>query len=280
MTLRFASGEFYGCDAVRREHGGFGFASLAAAGRETDVQEHTHDTAHFVLVLAGGYISTARGAPEVACAPTLVFNPAGVKHRDRFVNGRGRFVTLTVAEAANDVDDAGVRMGEEAAVLLDPRAFRAAQVIARELATTAPSTLVLESSAWTLTAEADPDAPRDRAPPPWLKTAQEMIRETRDRTLSVGAVAAAVGVHRVHLARAFDQWFGCSPGEFLRGRRLERAAALVGRDAAPLAAVAAETGYVDQAHMTHAFRAAFGATPGDLRRDHVSPIQSDPRARA
>jgi AraC family transcriptional regulator len=86
-------------------------------------------------------------------------------------------------------------------------------------------------------------------------------------------VAAFVGVHPVHLARVFERWFGCAPGEYLRGRRLERAASLVGRGASALAETAIEAGFTDQAHLTRAFRDRFATTPAAWRR-HVACVQA------
>ena len=41
----------------------------------------------------------ARGAPDCASSPTLIFNPPGTTHRDRFTNGLGTFVTVSVGDA-------------------------------------------------------------------------------------------------------------------------------------------------------------------------------------
>ena len=265
---RLGTGEFYGNWELRRRAGGFALASFAATFRE-DVETHTHETAHFVLVLSGGYITSARGADAVMCAPTLVFNPAGTRHRDRFAGGAGRFLTVSL--------DTGI--GSERHALLDgppmvlPDAFaiRAARLIERTLRAPEESGLLLEAAAWQLVATGEGAG---TAPPGWLTLALEMIRDSGIGTLSVGALAAEVGVHPVHLARVFRDWLGCTPGEYLRGRRLERAAALVGRSALALADIAAETGYADQAHMTHAFRSGLSLTPDALRRrSDVAPLQ-------
>jgi AraC-like DNA-binding protein len=56
------------------------------------------------------------------------------------------------------------------------------------------------------------------------------------------------------------------PGFWLRLARARRAALQLG-DGAPLADIAADAGYADQAHMTRAFRRWFGTTPARLRTD-------------
>jgi AraC family transcriptional regulator len=99
--------------------------------------------------------------------------------------------------------------------------------------------------------------------------------------LTVGAIAADARVHPVHLARVFRQAWGCSPGELLRRRRVERASDLLLRRRMTAAEAAAETGFADQAHMTRAFRAVLGATPRTWLKAHdVAPIQDEGRAAA
>jgi AraC family transcriptional regulator len=267
---RFGPGEFYGDWEIRRSVSGFALGSFRASFREP-VETHSHDCAHFVLVLSGGYVTGARGADEVMCAPTLLFNPAGTRHRDRFAGGGGRFVTVSLDGLAGP--ERYPLLDGPPVVLPDTFALRAARLIERELRRPAASGLVLEAAAWQLVMSGS----EERAgtdPPRWLGRAVEMIRDTDPADLSVGAVAAVAGVHPVHLARVFRDWLGCTPGEYLRGRRLERAAALVGRTALALADVAAATGYADQAHMTHAFRRGLAMTPDALRRNgDVAPLQ-------
>jgi AraC family transcriptional regulator len=106
----------------------------------------------------------------------------------------------------------------------------------------------------------------ERTPPRWLTVAREMLRDGGGRA-SVGAIAAECGVHPVHLARTFRRFFGCSPGEYLRQVRVERAAALLRRPNLSLAEVALRSGYADQSHLTHAFQSAFAITPSVYRRD-------------
>jgi len=57
-----------------------------------------------------------------------------------------------------------------------------------------------------------------------------------------------------------------APGFWLRLARARRAALRL-RGAAPLAEIAADAGYADQAHMTRAFRQWFAVPPAQLRRD-------------
>ncbi|THD77640.1 MAG: AraC family transcriptional regulator [Phenylobacterium sp.] len=274
MAISFRPGEFYGALARASTGGAFDIRALAASGREDDVEVHTHDDAHFVLVLSGVYISTARGAPAFAPAPFLLFNPPGTTHRDRFVDGVGAFMAVSLSASAfaalqrlEPLSEVAVPLGHAAAVA---RAFR----IAREVRGAGLDAAILEASAWELVA-ATRDEPAPRHAPAWAHLAYEAVMdEAADAGLSVAAIAAAAGVHPVHLARVFRQAWGCSPGDLLRWRRAERASELLVRSRLPAAEIAAAVGFVDQSHMTRAFRALYRLTPGAWRRAHdVAPIQ-------
>jgi len=268
LTIRRARHEFWGSGPKHREAADFTFHRLRASAPEEEVEQHTHDEAHFVLVLEGGYMSSAVGAPPVSRAPLLVFNPAGTTHRDRFHRGQGLFLAVSGGPAQDE---------GEAVAIRDPYAIWTAHRIAREIAEATPG-IGLEGRAHQLVASVQPltsDEARNAAEPPtWLRRVFEMSFTADDPELSVADLAAEAGVHPVHLARVFKRYLACSPGEYLRGRRLERAVAMLGASRASLADIACASGFTDQAHFSNAFRSAFHATPGGWRRTReVAPIQ-------
>ena len=75
-------------------------AELIPTVPEHEVQAHTHDDAHFLLLLGGTYLSSASGMPAECSVPTLILNPPGTEHRDRFRGCEGRFLTLSIPAAA------------------------------------------------------------------------------------------------------------------------------------------------------------------------------------
>ena len=237
---------------------------------------HTHLDAHFVLVLSGRYITSARGGADAGRSPALVFNPPGTTHRDRFHGGVGSFVTISLS------DDCLVSCRDEHPVagsatrLCHPSAQRAAFGIARELRV-GRDALVLESMALELLGAAGRRSERIDAAPRWIRRAYETLMDgDPSAKLGVGAIAAAVGVHPVHLARAFRRTWGCSPGELLRWRRVDRAADLLRAGGLSAAAIAIDVGFARlqvSSHMNRAFKAEFGQTPGAYRRARVAPIQ-------
>lgn len=258
MTLLRRRTDFWGDGPAWREVVQHSLHALTANAPEDEVQPHTHEEAHFVLALSNGYMSSAVGAPSVSCTPLLIYNPAGTEHQDRFYRGQGRF--LAISGGLSRVDGRARRV-------LDPLALRIARLLAEQLYT-AP-VMVLEGWVLQLRAAVEPAASDQKVQevaPPWLRSAVEMIFTSDDAGLNATAVATECGVHPVHLARVFRRHLGCSPGEVLRGCRLERATAIIGRSCASLADAAVQCGFVDQSHLSNRFRAAYGATPSSWRR--------------
>jgi AraC-like DNA-binding protein len=82
--------------------------------------------------------------------------------------------------------------------------------------------------------------------------------------LTMRMAADALGAGPTTLARAFSAAFGIAPHAYLLGRRLEEARDRI-LDGVPLADVAAELGFADQAHLTRRFGRFLGTTPGRFR---------------
>jgi AraC-like DNA-binding protein len=76
-----------------------------------------------------------------------------------------------------------------------------------------------------LAARRDSTPPAGRRPPPWLRAAEEFLRANFMQAIDLRQVAAASGVHPVHLARVFRQFYGVTPGQYVRALRLDWAAA-------------------------------------------------------
>ena len=103
----------------------------------------------------------------------------------------------------------------------------------------------------------------DHSPDAALDAAEVALARGRP----VDEVAAAVSVDRRHLATRFAERYGFGPKRYGRLRRFERALrAIRAGGADPLARVAADLGYADQAHLSREVREFSGVTPGELRR--------------
>lgn len=90
-----------------------------------------------------------------------------------------------------------------------------------------------------------------------------------DAPRGLDGLAAAMGVSARTVQRVARRYVGLTPAAMLRRRRLQDAAGRV-RAGEPLAAVATDLGYSDQAHLTRDFREVLGLTPGRWRPEGPS----------
>ena len=88
----------------------------------------------------------------------------------------------------------------------------------------------------------------------------------QDASLSLSRWGVEKGIAPWTISRGFTQVFGISPEAFRVRTRARRAWKAIQQDAnAPLAGIAAELGFADQAHMSRSVREMTGMTPSEWR---------------
>lgn len=262
--LRFAAGEFYGGVRLGCSGHGISVTHRIADTAPEEVLEHTHSDAHFVLVTGGDYVTAATGRPEPGY-PVFIFNPPGTTHRDRFERGRGSYFAISVEPVKAALILEGIALADEPLHLAATKQFAIALRIARCCSSQA-SGLELDSLCHELLGSLDRRAwEYERTPPSWLYRAMELLHDRYIDDLSIADIAAGVGIHPIHLARSFRRHFGCSPAQFTRFRRVERAAQLLSHSECPLSDIALSCGFADQSHFTKDFVRSLGISPGKYR---------------
>ncbi len=96
--------------------------------------------------------------------------------------------------------------------------------------------------------------------------AKDMLRSRLGGSVSIAAIADACALSRSYFSKAFREATGSTPHQWLTRERLERARAMLKRDATTLADIAAACGFADQSHFTRVFTAAEGVSPGAWRK--------------
>ncbi|MBP2299902.1 AraC family transcriptional regulator [Azospirillum picis] len=94
--------------------------------------------------------------------------------------------------------------------------------------------------------------------------ARDLLHARMGEDVGLDDLAAASGVDRFRLNRAFRAAFGLSPHAYLVRLRLRAARRRLAAGEAP-ALVAAEVGFADQSHLGRWFRRAYGLTPAAYR---------------
>ncbi len=107
--------------------------------------------------------------------------------------------------------------------------------------------------------------PQTPSPDTDLDRAIEFLHSCHAQQLTVGEVAASVGLSEYHFMRSFRAKSGMSVHSYLTLLRLNRAKFLLAQGVSA-AETALQVGFCDQSHLINQFRRYFGVTPGAFAR--------------
>lgn len=227
-----------------------------------ELAPHAHDRTTLAVIVQGAFEGWWSGY-EDSCPPgTLVVEPAGERHANRFA--MGRHTQVVIVQPDHDAADLHPARGKRATQR--PDAVVVAGRVLEELRRPDEVTpLAVEGLALELSAIA---ARRGRplgGRQPWLRRATEIVEDRHAQPLTLVGLASEVGVHPAHLARAFRAQHGRSVGTYLREVRVRRAADRLSRAEEPIADIALAVGFADQSHLTRWFVRYVGVSPGRYR---------------
>lgn len=106
---------------------------------------------------------------------------------------------------------------------------------------------------------------RDPRLPQVALRARDVLQAHAEQDIGLSELAAACGVDRYRLTRAFKAAFGLPPHAYLVQLRLARARRLLAQGDNP-AEVALALGFADQSHLGRWFVRAYGLSPGQYQR--------------
>ncbi len=236
----------------------------------TELASHSHEHATLILVLDGGFREDCAGE-EIARSPgQLRVMPPGFPHANRYGRQGAQCFVVELYDAWLDQGADRVRSVDRVANFARrvPQSVIAQRIwedfrVMDDAASLSVEGLLLETLGLILRQESD------RAParlPHWLRDARDRLHEEFVCPPRIGELAEQAEVHPGHLHRAFRRHFGCTPGDYVRARRIAFARGALLESDEPIASIAQRAGFSDQAHFTRCFRAATGLPPGVFRQ--------------
>jgi AraC family transcriptional regulator len=259
-------GPLYGKTVRRRSVGDFVLTERAyPAWYSTPV--HAHERPLFCAVLDGGYEERYQGKVHICTPATILFHAAGEEHLERFGESGGR--SLVVEAEASWLERVGVTLPVSVhTAALDGGSARLAgsRLYEEFLLGDGASALLIEGLLLQLTGEFSRSLfPITPAPPRWLASVTEFLQANYKMNPTLTSIGREVGAHPVHVAQVFRRFQGCTIGEYMRKMRVDFACRELACGDAPLARIAAESGFADQSHFSRTFKALTRMSPSQYR---------------
>lgn len=228
---------------------------------------HTHERATVAVILRGSFDGVMRHGSQSCPAATMLTEPPGEPHGNVFDRAGADVLTVQPDPARLELLEPFAGVLSDVGQLRDPGVAAVARRAAGELRAPdgvtpfAVEGLVLEMLAMAVRLRIAETAAGGRRQPRWLAEARSLVHDRYREQLRVADVAKAVGVHPVHLARAFRRQYGIPIGTYARGLRIDWAAGRLRNCDDSIAQIALDAGFFDQSHFTRTFKRQFGATP-------------------
>jgi AraC family transcriptional regulator len=258
------AGKFFGAARVQLSSGDFTVSAVTHPNARI-VPLHAHANAFFSMLVTGRYREWFGGKHWDARPLAMVLRPAQAAHRDEIGPEGALFLCVDVAPSYwNALADAQIYLQRRA---FDDRPMScvALRLLGELCEKRAGWRSVAESLVNELVAEYVAGSPRaQRREPRWIRRVLERLHDDPANE-SLGAVAADLDLHPVHVSRMFKRHMGVTVSQYLRELRLRRAARALLENKEPLAAVADDHGFADQSHMTREFSRATSWSPAKLR---------------
>ena len=233
---------------------------------DTRLGRHRHAYPAVTFVLQGGFCEDFGAGRVHDCgAMSVLLKPADAIHSNRYSRHGARSFILECTSSStreDTLDRCAPQFG--LAALVSPMlelyaAFRAGAPEQRVLA----EEVILEISHQQRRGR---DWPVSRSPR-WLLGVAETLENGCTEKLGLTTLASQVSVHPVYLARVFRRYYGQSLGGFLLQCRVRLAMRRLATTREPIARIAVDCGFTDQAHFTRLFHREAGVPPARFRRE-------------
>jgi AraC family transcriptional regulator len=221
---------------------------------------HAHEEPYFCLVVEGSSQQRSGNNERVRDPGSVYFYPSGEVQSERFGARGSRLFSIELGVEAQAHLGEATRLPASSAQL---RGLTALAVRRLHLESRAGDSVCIEDLTLLLVAT----LARERCDAVrWAPIAREYLHTHFRERLTLARIARVVGVHPVHLSRAFPKRFGVTLGTYLRGLRLDEAARELAATDRPIADIALACGFASQSHLTRQLKRQLGTTPSSYRR--------------
>lgn len=236
---------------------------------------HWHDTWSIGVVLSGAHDNSPKGNGEgLVTSGEVTIIPPGQVHAGKVVGDQAcRYLMLySPYEVVNEaIEQNGAKVASLAGKVIERQRLAAELAfLATALTNEASDDLECDIS-WAnclmafsntvsgLSSKQAPDA--EKGAGFRILRARDYLHAHSNDVVRLDDLAAASGLSKFNLCRLFATRFGLPPHRYHRQLRLQLARRQL-REGKPIADVAIDCGFSDQAHLGRQFKASFGLSPG------------------
>jgi len=258
VGLKFESR--YRCEALRFEE--------VRYAPDHWVPSHSHQEAYLVLCLQGN-IEEFSNRQKLFIGPAMLsFLPIGAPHACRFTESVRTFQMVLNASWLERFRQVAPLTEEPAIYQNGLPSWIAARIYREFQQRDNLSSLVMQGMLLELLAEMSRHAvgPDETDCPHWLRQAKDYLHAHFTESISLEALASAVGVHPSHLMRSFRRHCRCTVGDYIRRLRVEYASHLLATSDASPTQIAMEVGFADQSHFNRTFKGFTSMTPIEFQK--------------
>ena len=275
MNLNLPPGRFYGDTLASYDTDNLRLSETVYL-LHCKLRRHSHENPYFKFILHGTYSENFGGKTRESRKSMLTFHPAGEAHSQCFDRTDVKLFRIEL----NPPMLARYTAVFES-IKFEPAVFEGGTVCRlaanlyyefRRLDEVSPLViegLVLEILGEAVRSQTQSSRKEIIFPSRWLKQAREFLNAQFTENLTLSQIAAAVGVHPVHLAREFRRAYGCTIGDYVRRLRVEFACREMIKPDASLAEISVVCGFHDQSHFTKIFKRVMNTTPASYRAGFV-----------
>jgi len=234
---------------------------------------HTHDQFGIGVIIRGAQKSASgRGPVEAGPGDMITVNPGEV-HDGHPIDGERRswrmlyFDPSVIAQAVSDIGEGRPNDFVFSQPVMSDRSAAQRLLPVYAAMTQMRETLAPETGFLQLVASLMDRQRASRFVPPSIAHAKALLDDDPAAATTLTDLAAASGLSRFQVVRAFSQVTGMTPHAYLIQRRIRSVRRMIAKGT-PLADAAFAGGFADQSHMTRAFVRAYGLTPGAYALGH------------
>lgn len=252
---------------VRRGTTAVGELLLQRFAKGDRIPRHIHNKAYVSFVGHGAYLESGRRGATHCDRFAIVVHPVHDEHSNAFLNDSA---VLSLLYDPTWRERQGLRSGA-----IHATTFKSANIallfrkILDELQSADPfGPLILEGLALEVVGEMErlnscSRAGREQA---IADEVMKLLDGNRTAAITLDLLEQDLHIGRERIARAFKRATGLTVGEYLRKSRVREAGRLLRETSLPIAEVAVEAGFYDQAHLSRVFKKETNLTPLAFRR--------------